>query len=133
MPSVPAGAPRVEISVAAHVPLGEPLPVTVRVTNPGNRPLELHLQGRSITFDIVVRREQDGRMVWRRLHGSALPAILQLRVLAPGESLELSDTWDQRGSDGEQVAVGRYTVQGEVPTDEPEPMRTPVASLRIGS
>jgi hypothetical protein len=105
------------------VPLGEPVPVTLRLTNSSDRPHDLHLQGRVIAFDIVVTRP-DGAVVWRRLAGATLLGILQLRTLAPGEELQLTDAWDQRANDGTAAEAGRYVVHGELPTDEPAPMRT---------
>jgi hypothetical protein len=102
--------------------------VALRLTNDGARPLELRLLGREAAFDIVVSGE-DGRTVWRRLAGAVLPMALQLRVLAPGETLELAGAWPQRRDDGAPAAPGSYTVRGEIPTDAPEPMRT--AAVRV--
>lgn len=118
------------IHVPERVPMGEGVPITVRVRNRTDRPLDLHLVGRTIAFDIVVTAE-NGAPVWRRLEGQAVQSILQLRTLAPGEVLELSDRWDQRGSGGSPVAPGLYRVQGMILTDEPEPLRTPVVRLQI--
>lgn len=131
--SAPA-AGRDSLVLSIHVPdtvrTGEPVPITLRVHNRTDRPVELHLLGRTIAFDIVVTAP-DGALVWRRLEGQAVQSILQLRVLGPGEALELGDRWDQRGPGGAPVGPGVYRVQGVLPTDEPEPLRTPVGSFRI--
>ncbi|HEY8470515.1 MAG TPA: BsuPI-related putative proteinase inhibitor [Longimicrobiales bacterium] len=133
-PTGPAAATSDSLAFTIHVPdsvrAGEPVPIALRVTNRTSAPIDLHLLGRTIAFDIVVTRE-DGTPVWRRLEGQAVQSILQLRTLAPGETLELSDRWDQRGRGGAAVPPGLYRVHGELPTDEPEPLRTPPASLRI--
>ena len=121
---------RLEISVPTEVRSGSPVPIALRARNTGGAPLELYLRGRTIAFDIVVARE-DGAVVWQRLHGQTIPAILRVETLAPGGVLELTDVWDQRTNAGQRVAPGRYTVQGMLPTDAPEPLRTPPAPLRI--
>jgi len=122
---------RLELEVPPEARAGEPVPVTIRVRNVAARPVQLHLMGRTVAFDIVVARAEDGAVVWRRLEGQAVPAILQLRTLAPDEVLELRDRWDQRTNAGARVPPGFYTVRGVVPTDEPRPLETPVARLRI--
>jgi hypothetical protein len=127
--ATPAESLRLETEVPAEVRVGEPVPVTLRATNTGTSPLELSLMGRSVTFDVTVSRP-DGAVVWRRLEGQTVPAILQLRILAPGETLELRHEWDQRGTRGQPVRAGMYVVRGALLTDA-RPLRTPPAPLRI--
>lgn len=117
------------IEAPRRVSPGEPVPIVLRVTNVETDSVTLHLLGRTIAFDIIVR--DDGEVVWRRLEGEVLPAILQIRTLAPGESLELRDRWNQRTNAGAAAAPGRYTIQGELPTDAPEPLRTARVPLVI--
>ena len=114
---------RVEIVVPPRVAVGAPVPITLRIANTAERPIELHLQGRTIVFDLTVRR--GAAVVWRRLEGQSVPAILQIRMLAPGEVLELKETWDQ------QVGPGEYSVTGMVPTDA-APLRAGPVTLTIG-
>lgn len=121
---------RFELVAPAEVRAGRPVPIMLRLTNTGSRPLELHLQGREIAFDIVVARD-DGAVVWRRLAGATIQGILQIRVLAPGQTLELKDVWRQRTDAGEPATAGNYTLWGVLPTDEPQPLRTPAVPLRI--
>jgi hypothetical protein len=128
--SVQAGSIRFEIDVPPEVPAGEPVPITLRATNTGAKPVDLYLRGREIAFDITVTRES-GEIVWRRLEGRVVPAILQIRTLGPGERLELSETWNQRTNAGTQVAPGLYRVQGTFPTDARRPEQTPPTPLRI--
>lgn len=106
---------RVEIVAPTEVRVGAPVPIAIRIGNTAGRPIELHLQGRTAVFDLLVTRGDS--VVWRRLEGQASPAILQLRTLAPGEVLELRDTWDQRDGAGRPVGPGEYGVSGAVPTD----------------
>jgi len=106
--------------------------ITLRVQNITERPLDLYLRGRTIAFDIVVTRE-DGSVAWRRLQDEIIPAIIQLRTLAPGETLELRAEWNQRANTGDQVGPGTYMVQSFLLTDGPEPLQSPAVALRIVS
>ena len=130
MSSRRAGSLRFEISLPSRAHLGERVAVTLRLKNAGSRPRDLHLQGRRVAFDIVVRRA-GGEVVWRRLAGQTLLGILQIRTLSPGEELQLSDEWDQRGDDGAPAGPGTYLVHGEIPTDELAPMRSADVALTI--
>jgi uncharacterized protein (DUF58 family) len=118
------------LSVPPRVRVGEPVPVTLSVTNRGTTPLTLYLKGRPIAFDIVVRRK-GGEIVWRRLHGATIAMVLRVETLSPGDSLRLEEVWPQRTQTGAPVQPGDYTVTGELPTDAPEPLRSPASPLRI--
>lgn len=108
---------------------GQSASMTLRVENVSDRPLDLYLRGRAIAFDLIVTDDR-GTVVWRRLEGAVLPAILRIETLAAGESLELEDAWDQRSNEGGAVEPGSYTVRGELLT-EGEPLTTPAVPLRI--
>ena len=122
------------VTLALEVPReharGRRVPIVLRVRNDTARPVALGLGGRDITFDVVVT-DAAGAVVWRRLQGAAMQAILQLRVLAPGETLELRAEWAGRGARGKLAPPGEYTVQALLPTDEPEPLRAPPQPLRL--
>jgi hypothetical protein len=120
---------RVEIVVPPRVAVGAPVPITIRIGNPTARPIELHLQGRTVVFDLIVSRGD--AVVWRRLEGESVPAILQIRMLAPGEVLELKETWRQKDGTGRPVGPGEYSVTGMVPTDA-APLRAGPVTLTIG-
>jgi hypothetical protein len=120
---------RVEIVVPPRVAVGAPVPITLRIANTAERPIELHLQGRTIVFDLTVRR--GAAVVWRRLEGESVAAILQIRMLAPGEVLELKETWQQKDGGGRPVGPGEYSVTGMVPTDA-APLRAGPVTLTIG-
>ncbi|HEX6941092.1 MAG TPA: BsuPI-related putative proteinase inhibitor [Longimicrobiales bacterium] len=109
---------------------GEPVPIELRLVNVGPDTVTLYLLGREIAFDIEVR-DAAGAILWRRLEGAVVPQILQVRALAPGEALTLADAWPQRDNRGAPVPPGEYAIQGSLPTDAPEPLRTGTTTVRI--
>ena len=119
----------IELAVPAEVRTGEIVTVTMRVRNRGARSVDLALLGRSPTLDVIVTRAT-GETVWQRLEHEVIPSILALRVLAPGEQLEVTARWDQRGRAGSAVAPGPYLVRGLLLTDG-APLEAPPASLRL--
>jgi uncharacterized protein (DUF58 family) len=119
-----------QIVLPATVRAGEAVPITLRLTNTGRKPVTAYLQGRPVAFDVIVSRH-DGTVVWRRLEGAVVSAVLQVRSLAPGEVLEFSDSWSQQSNLGESVGSGEYLVTGVLPTDPPAELRTQPVPLRI--
>jgi hypothetical protein len=128
--AVAADSMRFAIVLPNSVRAGEPVPVTLRLTNTGREPLTVYLQGRPIAFDLTVRR-LDGTIVWRRLEGEVVSAILAVRQLEPGASLEFEEVWRQVSNAGEAVPPGDYRVTGTLQGDAPEPLQTSPALLRI--
>ena len=126
----PPAALRIRLDAPAEVRAGDAVPFTLRVENAGARPLELYLRGRAIAFDVVVARP-DGLTMWRRLGGEVVQAILQIRVLAPGEVLELRAAWDQRDGRGAPVGPGDYRAHGVLLMESPERVSTAPVPLRI--
>jgi hypothetical protein len=125
---------RLRLELPARVRAGERVPLALHVESVAPRPIDLSLRGRTIAWDVVVTRADgaaDGAEVWRRLAGEAIPAIIQLRALAPREVLTLRGEWDQRTAAGAPAAPGRYTVRALLLTDRPEPMESPAAPLEI--
>jgi Intracellular proteinase inhibitor len=121
---------RLTLHLPAEVAPGAQVPITLRAENVAGRPLDLYLRGRTAAFDVTVESAA-GDTLWRRLEGEVIPAIVQMRTLAPGERLELRATWDQRRRSGVPAGPGDYTVRGALLTDVPEPLRPPPAPLRI--
>ena len=109
---------------------GEPVPIVLRLTNKTERTLTLALQGRPIAFDVVIARE-DGALVWRRLEGEVVTAILAVRTLAPAESLVFEARWNGRDRSGAVASPGRYTVTGILPTDQPAGLSTRATPLTL--
>jgi intracellular proteinase inhibitor BsuPI len=126
---VAADSVKFELSTPSEVKQGEPVPVTLRLTNASDSTVTVYLQGRPTAFDIEVA-DETGRLIWRRLEGQVVAAILAVRSLAPGESLVFEDSWPQRDQAGRQVPSGTYAVTGVLPTDA-EPIRSRPAELRI--
>lgn len=122
---------KVELELPVSVLPGDAVPITLRVRNDDTMPAELALTGRPIAFDIVVRR-LDGTEVWKRLRGQTVSMMLQVAILAPGESLEFAHQWDQRDSAGREVAAGVYLVHGSLTAEDrelvSEPRRLVIAS-----
>ena len=123
-------SPTVTVEVPSEVRARQPIPMTLRVTNPTSRPLTLYLRGRPVAFDLVVA-QTDGAIIWHRLAGAVITMVLQVRTLAPGETLEFKDTWKQTTKTGRRVPPGDYVVTGELPTDGPRPFVSPSVALRI--
>jgi hypothetical protein len=73
---------------------------------------------------------EDGALVWRRLEGEVVPAILRLEQLAPGAELALEAIWDGRDQAGRVLPPGSYSLRGEVLTDG-TPLVTPEHWFRI--
>ena len=121
---------RLQLVSPAQVRAGEAVPIALRLENVGPRPMELYLRGRTIAFDVTVTRPA-GDTLWQRLHDAIIPAIIQLRVLAPGEALVLEHEWDQRDNGGAPVGPGEYVVRGSILTDAPAPWASAPAPLRI--
>jgi hypothetical protein len=101
---------RAVLEIPRVVQAGSRVPLRLRIENAGARPIDLYLRGREVTFDVIVSRAS-GEEVWQRLRDSIVPAIVQLRALAPGETLTASTTWDQRGNDGAPVGAGEYRLR----------------------
>jgi intracellular proteinase inhibitor BsuPI len=124
------GSMTLQILLPDTVRSGEAVPITLRLTNSDRKPATAYLQGRPTAFDIIVTR-RDGTPVWRRLEGAVIPAVLQVRSLAPGAVLEFHGSWPQRTNLGAAVGPGEYLVTGVLPTDPPAELRTHPAPLRI--
>jgi hypothetical protein len=120
-----AGVSPLEFTISAptRTHVGASVPIVLRLHNASDRPREAHFLGRTIAFDIVVARV-DGIVVWHRLEKGVGPSILQTRTLAPGETMHWRDTWLPR-------EPGHYRVQGILPSDAPEPLRTPWAPVEV--
>jgi hypothetical protein len=129
-PQAPAGPLRVELVAPDSVRRGERVAITIRLTNTGDRPLDVSLVGREIAFDIVVRQEH-GPVLWRRLADTPVQSMLQIRTLRAGESLELRDDWRQQDQGGGPVPPGTYVLRGLVLTEHRESLATPFVRLTI--
>ena len=115
---------RLELDVPPEVRVGSTVRIALRVTNIGSQSIELHLRGRTIAFDVIVR-QADGEVVWRRLANQVIPAIVRLETLRPEQSLELRTRWHLAA-----VLPGIYVIEGILPTDGPD-LRTGGVQIRV--
>ena len=121
---------RLSLTAPSEAAQGDVVPIAITLSNRGTRPVTLYLRGRDIVFDIHVI-DARGDTVWQRLYDQVIPAIVQVKEVRAGESLELRDTWNLRSNKGAAVAAGDFTIFGSILRDEPEPMKTPSVSLSI--
>lgn len=108
---------RYEIVLPNRVRRGEPVSITIRITNQSTEPAPIEFTGRPIAFDILID-DASGRRIWQRLSDDVVGMVLQVRILEPGESLELLHMWDQSDDRGAAVSTGTYTVRGILPTPD---------------
>lgn len=127
--TIPADSLQLELAVPVRVRAGASIPFTLRLRNRTERPLDVYLRGRTATFDVVVTRV-GGDVVWRRLEDEIIPAIVHLRVLKPGEHVELVAAWDQRTRDGSSLAPGQYSARALLLV-EGDPLEAPPARFEI--
>ena len=129
-PPLPASPPFVvRLSVPQKVAAGRPVPITIRLENTASEPVELSLGGDPVAFDVVVTKP-NGVEVWNRLHGKDVSAVLQVRLVQPGEVLTFSDEWDQHDNSGKPVPSGTYDVRGILPV-QPRGLTTDAVRLDI--
>lgn len=112
----------IKLTAPSTARTGDAVPITIAVRNVTMRTLELSLGGREIAFDIVVSRGND--IVWQRLAGQVVPAILQLKTLQSGESFELHDLWKVN------AGPGNYAIVGSILTDA-APLQTDSVAISI--
>ena len=120
---------RFDIDCPSEVKQGEPVTVTLRLTNTSDQVQTAYLMGRPTAFDVEVSNAA-GTVIWHRLAGETVPAILGVRTLAPGEALTFEGSWRQRDQSGRPVPPGVYHIVGVLPTDA-QPLRTDPAKLRV--
>jgi hypothetical protein len=120
---------RLSVDVRPVAGVGELIPISLHIENTTDRTLDLYLRGRTIAFDLIVT-DAAGGVVWRRLEGEIIPAILRIEPLPASESLNFEAVWDQRTNAGEPVEPGVYTVHGELLT-EADPLVTPPEAIQI--
>jgi hypothetical protein len=118
-----------DLQVPVEVRARTPVRATLRVENRASRSFDLYLRGTMLTVDVEVR-DVAGEVVWRRLEGEIIPAIVHLRTLASGERIAAEVVWDQRTKGGRRVPPGAYTARGFL-LREGEPLATPPRSFRI--
>lgn len=112
----------INLRAPSRARVGDDVPITIVLRNGRPRTIGLASVGPDMAFDIIVSR--DDVVVWQRLHGQTIALALEVRMLEPGESLELSDVWHA------QVEAGHYDVVGRIATDA-EPLETTPLRVEI--
>ena len=120
---------RLDLEVPVEARVGSAVRITLRVENLGDQPIDLYLRGRTIAFDVIVRRDS-GEIVWRRLENAIIPAVLRIETLPPHGMLELHADWGLETTTGASVTPGTYAVQGVLVTEDAE-LRTVPVSLHV--
>jgi hypothetical protein len=121
---------RLDIEAPQRLPRGEPVPITLIIGNTSDRHVDLYVTGRPVAFDIVIT-SADGTVVWRRLEGQTIAAILQVLELRPHSTFELRDDWMQRTNKGVAVEPGRYKIVGELIMERQGSLVSRPANLEI--
>jgi hypothetical protein len=109
-----------EVRTPSAVSSGQPVSLRLVVRNTSNRPVWLEIGDSTYAFNLIVA-ESDGVEVWNRLQSmrnGPIPAILKTYAIAPGDSVQFQDTWDQQADHGRQVAPGTYSVRGALNTNQ---------------
>jgi len=88
---------------------GEPVELTLAVTNPGPDPVTLTAPSSQL-YDFAVLR--DGTEVWRWSAGRMFLTVLTDLTVPPGGTRAFTETWDQRDRDGRPVGPCGYVVVG---------------------
>jgi len=125
----PADSLQLRLELPSVVRPGAPVTMILHVRNPTTRPLDLYLRGRTTTVDVRVEDEA-GSVIWQRLEGMVVPAIIQARTLDAGAAFAERVDWNGRASGGAAVAPGRYTVRAFLLT-ESEPLAAPAVTVRV--
>jgi hypothetical protein len=118
-----------ELEVPPEVPRGATIPLTLRLRNASDQPVEVALGGRP-AHDVVIT-QADGVAVWRWTHGQVVPQILALMALGPGQELEFTAEWTQHDNAGTPVPAGDYRVRGLVNLGPLGWLETQPTSLRV--
>lgn len=85
---------------------GDPVLITLRVTNTASLPVDLTTGGQQ--YDAIVR--QRGALIWQWSHDKAFVQIVREVTLAPGQVLTYKASWDQRDLQGRRVEAGTYEI-----------------------
>jgi hypothetical protein len=119
-PSTPL---RVEVRCpSAPVASGEPVPLTLVVTNTSDAPVALHFNS-SQRFDFELR-SASGMSVWSWASERVFLQVLGMETIAPNRSLEYTDKYIGG------LPAGSYQVIGRVTSREPMPPATCTLTLR---
>jgi hypothetical protein len=95
-------ASSVEVEVAANT-----VRMVLHVTNPTNQPVTLEFSNAQ-RYDFAVR-SADGQEIWRWSKDMGFAAALGSQTIAPGATLQFTETWRPGNRSGSFVAVAELT------------------------
>jgi hypothetical protein len=88
----------------------EQVQLTLQVKNTSALPLTISFSsGKQYDF---AARDANGATIWAWSHGKSFNPNPSQRVLSPGETWTIQETWAFVGNDGQPVLDGAYTVSG---------------------
>jgi len=94
----------------AEFELGEPIEVTLSVTNCSDARATIRYRDAQ-RYDFTVSPVgAQGREVWRWSQGKTSAQVLGEETFEPGETKTYTEVWDQMSNLGEQVSPGRYVL-----------------------
>jgi hypothetical protein len=89
--------------------VGEPIVMTIEVTNKADRTITLTFPSAQ-RYDFIVKRGK--QTIWRWSDERMFAQVVGRHEIAPGETLAYEYTWDQTTADGTKPELGAYTVEG---------------------
>ena len=95
--------------------VGTPVTFTLTATNRAAAPMTLTFSSGQM-FDIAVGPPASPAVVWQWSQGRSFIQSITSRTLAPGESLTMSATWNQRNQADSQVPTGVFAATGVLTT-----------------
>ena len=98
--------------------VGDPVPLTLKVTNTTDKPKTLSFSSGQ-RYDFVITRA--GREIWRWSAGKAFiqSQALGSITLQPNETLEYHETWRQVDNEQRHVPAGEYDIKGILTSEKP--------------
>src|SRR3989454_12160044 len=111
----------------------EPVEITLTLSNPGTSAVKFQFPTGQM-FDFIVSR--DGQFVWQWSLGRAFSQAFTPLILAPGESKDFTERWDQRDARGRTVPPGEYEIVAVFPAGDgegtpPSPPGNPPAPVAL--
>ena len=93
-----------------HFASGDPIPMTLSLTNCSNNPVHLFYPD-SQRYEFIVK-DEEGNEVWRWSQDKDFTQGDGEETFEPGEDVTYNEVWDQRGQGGEQLSPGQYQILG---------------------
>ena len=96
--------------------IGEPIVMTIEVTNKAERPITLTFPSAQ-RYDFIVK--QGKQTIWQWSAGRMFAQVVGRYEIAPGDTISYQYTWDQTALDGTKPGLGAYTVEGLIMLSPP--------------